>query len=385
MKICIITSQYGHFWSGLGTYATNLINSLVERGHVVTVICPQTVREKAHPKVRLIDIPEMRFKPTLGNWFIMSWYFNKTLKSLLERESFDLIHFADARDSFFCRVKNIPVIGTMHDYYFIEAPKNPLFYKRYYNDWLMRWLFYNFTRMMEKRAIKRLSFVIANTYYVRESLIRNHYVKEDSVKRVYLGVDTSEMAKERVEEKERWSLSILFVGANFQRKGLPTLIKAIADTKRRCPEVSLYIVGKDAKEEEMRLLGKELGVEENIHFLGWRDNKEVMALLKKVDMFVMPSLIEGFGLVFLEAMSAGVPVIGGNTGGTPELIEDGINGFLVKPEDWKDLSVKIQLLTEDKLLRKKFIQNGYRTVERYSVERMMEGTLEVYRGVLGSY
>ncbi|MFQ5901081.1 MAG: glycosyltransferase family 4 protein, partial [Thermodesulfobacteriota bacterium] len=170
LKICLITSQYGHSWSGLGTYVTNLINSLVEKGYDITVICPDVANEKTHQKVRLIDTMGMKFKPTLGNWFFVSYYFNKTLKGLLRKESFDIIHFADARDSFFCKIKDIPVIGTMHDYYFAEAPINPLSYKGYYTDWGRRWLFYNSTRVMEKRTLKRLSFVITNTDYVKESL-----------------------------------------------------------------------------------------------------------------------------------------------------------------------------------------------------------------------
>lgn len=386
LKICMITPQYGHLWTGVGTYTTHLVNGLADRGHEVTVLCPGASERNVHPGVRIVNADGLKIRPTLGNWFFLSYYFNKTLQDLIQREfpdvvHFDVVHFADARDSLFCKIKKIPVVGTMHDYYFAEASKNPLTYRRYYKDWPGRWLFYNLTRALEKRAIGKLAFVIANSNYVRESIIRSYGIKENLVKTVYIGLKKVEIASDKKEvERLKGHPAILFVGQNFRRKGLPVLIHAVGDVQKRFPEISLHVVGRVSKEkeDEMRDLSRSLGVGAHVHFLGWRDHEEARRLFSKADIFAMPSLLEGFGLVFLEAMNAGIPVIGGDTGGTPELIRNGVNGFLVRPGDWQDLSKKIQLLAEDKGQREKLIGNGYETVEIFSINRMVEETINVY-------
>ena len=386
LKICIITHQYGNFWSGVGTYATRLINALAEKGHSVSVVCPDVSKSKSHSEVNIVEMEGLKIKPTLGNWIILSYHFNKTLQRLLKKESFDIIHFVDARDSFFCKPKGIPVVGTMNDYYFAEASKNPLSYRRHYDDWLTRSFFYNITRVLEKRAIKKLSMVIANCNYIKESVIRNYYINEKLIKMIYYGIEKPDIAAYKVKkgEKLKGHPSILFVGQNFRRKGLPALINAVAEVKKVFPEVSLHVVGKvsEEKEGEMRELGRSLKIEENIHFLGRKDNEEVKILFTMADIFAMPSLIEGLPWAFLEAMSAGVPVIGGKTGGIPEQIEDGVNGFLVEPGDWKDLANKIIKIAGDAVSRERFIQNSFSALDKFSLDRMTEETVGVYHKLI---
>ena len=100
--------------------------------------------------------------------------------------------------------------------------------------------------------------------------------------------------------------------------------------------------------------------------------------MKKASIYVMPSMKEGFGIVFLEAMSCGTPVIGGNVGGTKELIKSGKNGFLVNPGDYKDLADKISILLDDDSIRKKFIENGLEMVKEFSAEKMVDKILKLY-------
>jgi len=388
LGICVVTHQYGHFWSGVGTYATRLINALADAGHQVTVLCPVLSQGMAHPGVTLTEIKGLKFKPTLENWFLLSYYFNKSIQNLLKEKPVDIIHFVDGRDSLFCKVKNIPVVGTMNDYYFAEAPKNPLSYRTYYDDWIKRWFFYNFTRVLEKRAIRRLSFVIANCNYIMNSMIKSYGIRENLIKVVYYGMDKNEVTVKSREKEDRLKgmPSILFVGQNFQRKGLPLLIRAVADVKKVLPEVLIHVVGRVSmeKEDEMRDLAKSMNIEENILFLGQKNNDEVRRIFKKADIFAIPSLIEGLPWVIFEAMEAGIPVIGGDTGGIPEQIKDGVNGFLVKPGDWESLSKKIQQLAVDKSCKDRFVQNSYRVLEGFSLKQMVEGTVNVYSTLIRS-
>ncbi|MFQ5559192.1 MAG: glycosyltransferase family 4 protein [Nitrospinota bacterium] len=381
MKISILTSQYGHYWSGLGTYATNLVNGLAGLGHKVTIISPAVSSQETPEGVKKVEVQGLPIKPTLGNWPILSYYYAKTLKSVLKQESYNIIHFVDARESLFCSVKGIPVFGTMHDYYFSEASANPLVYKRFYHDWVKRWAFYNLTKIFERKAVNKLSCLISNTTYVANSMKNLYGVKEERVETVHLGVhpDTDKGAKK--SPGLEGDPAMLFIGGNFQRKGLPFLVRAVSELKKKLPHISLYVVGKDQQQGEIENLCAKHEVQGAVHFLGWKENRQVRALLRGCDVFCMPSLIEGFGLVFLEAMESGIPVIGSKTGGVPELIQSGENGFLVPPEDWRGIAEKIELLYKNKDVRETVIKNGFSTVKKFSVEKMVLKTEALYRKV----
>ncbi|MES2604919.1 MAG: glycosyltransferase family 4 protein, partial [Pseudomonadota bacterium] len=201
MKICVVTSQYGDFWSGLGTYATNLINGLAAAGHTVSVICPGADRSKAPPTVNFLDSSSITVKPHMSSWLMIAWQANRLVQRLLAKQKFDVVHFADAREALFCRSSKALIVGMMNDYYFVEAVKNPLYYHRYYTDWLPRWLFYNLSRLIERHAIRSLPLVLTNTDYVTHSLIKNYGASPKKVHTVYYGLGAP-LASENVNKAE---------------------------------------------------------------------------------------------------------------------------------------------------------------------------------------
>ena len=132
----------------------------------------------------------------------------------------------------------------------------------------------------------------------------------------------------------------------------------------------------------MKKLVHQLGIGESVEFLGWIYPEKIKNYYRKAGVFVMPSLMEGFGLVFLEAMAQGLPIIGGNVGGTLELIEDGANGFLVNPGDVGTLGKKIRESIVNLDLRRQVIENGYSTVQKYSRQRMINDTIKLYKEII---
>ncbi len=376
MKVCIFTQQLGRRWSGIGTYATNLVNGLVRKEIEVTVVCPTGMHSDT-PNIKVYEVPMKGWEKKVNYWFPLAWRFGIVLRTIAKQEPFDLAHFVDAREALFAPRGTMPLVGTVNDYYPASCPLNPLALKPYYVEWPSRWVYWRTVRLLEHVAYQKIDGIISNTEYVKQILVPTYRLPPKKIDVILNGLE--DIAVDNPIELEG-SPSILFVGANFQRKGLPQLLRALAIVRRRLPEVFLHIVGDDARRNQMESLASKLGVIDNVRFMGGRPNEEVRRM--KPAMFAMPSLIEGFGIVFLEAMLAGVPVIGGRTGGTVELISDGKNGFTVPPGDSEDLAKKILLLESDKALRKKFIREGKLTAQQYTVDRMVEDTALMYEKVL---
>jgi glycosyltransferase involved in cell wall biosynthesis len=364
------------------------VDGLADAGHDVSVVCPEEPDRRAHQKVQVVTVPKNRIDPSHGQWFSLSYKFSRLVPVLLKQGNFQLIHFTDAREALFCPKVEVPLVGTVHDCYFAEALQNPLSYRLHYHDWIKRFLYYDAVRRLEPRALRKLKGIIANSRYVKEALIRSYHLPANAIEVIYNGIRgpsaSSSTAKAggmpighqggQLPEETR----LLFVGSNFQRKGLPTLIRALPQVLARIPNVRLYVIGRDPNKEAMRRLSQRMKVEEHVQFVGWLSHSEVLDYFGKTDIFVMPSLIEGFGIVFLEAMAAGVPVIGGSVGGTRELITDGVNGFLVRPLDVQDLAHKICMVLENKPLREQLIFQGYQTLKDFTMEQMVEETIAYY-------
>ena len=179
---------------------------------------------------------------------------------------------------------------------------------------------------------------------------------------------------------------ILSVCRLIDWKGVGYLVHAMALLKDRFPQAMLIICGDGPEREKLEKLAKDLGLTENISFEGYVPHDKLTDYYRSASVFVLPSILikntgetEGLGVVLLEAMSYGVPVIGSDVGGIPEVIEDGENGFLCRPEDSHDIAAKIEKLLTDDSLRRKFAQNGALIVkDRFSWTAVVEKFEAVY-------
>lgn len=166
------------------------------------------------------------------------------------------------------------------------------------------------------------------------------------------------------------------------QKGHIYFIEAMPEILKEVPNVKFYFAGSDEKGIKNRLKdrARELGIEKNIIFADF--DPDPVGLMSQFDIFVLPSLWEGFGLVLLEAMSVGRPIVATNVGPIPEIIQDGQNGFLVPPKDPKILAEKIIILLKDKSLREKMGNAGKERLKEFSIEKMVKETEGVYDKLL---
>lgn len=162
----------------------------------------------------------------------------------------------------------------------------------------------------------------------------------------------------------RFVLTVGRWAASERYKGADDLIRAVAQLRDAAPDLQLVAVGGGGDLPRLKKLGAKLGVAERIHFLENLSRKELAACFARAEIFALPSSGEGFGLVFLEAMAFGRPVIGAACGGVTDLVEDGVNGLLVPPRDPKQLAEALDRLLRDEALRVELGRRGAEIVRR---------------------
>jgi len=197
------------------------------------------------------------------------------------------------------------------------------------------------------------------------NFIRDFLRIKTQVKVIPNAVDT-ERFKPRLVERDN---SILYVGRLVRRKGVHILIEAFKILQRRGLEVKLVIGGKGYMEPLLRLLASDI---DNIVFLGAVSEETKPSLFSEVKVFTLPSLAgESFGVVLLEALSSGTPVVATRVGGVPEIIAEGRDGLLVEPGDSEELAEAVaSLLKSPSLWSKMSLNARKKAVEKYSIDKV---------------
>lgn len=179
---------------------------------------------------------------------------------------------------------------------------------------------------------------------------------EDRAQLHYIGIDVSSMSlRDALEERH----IIVHVARLVEKKGTRYLLEAFAKCLQRHPEFRLVIIGDGPLRAKLEALARELSLGEKVRFEGALAHAEVLAWIRKACALVLPSVYaatgdaEGLGMVLLEAAAQGVPLLGTRHGGIPEVIEDGITGFLVNERDVAGLSNRLSALMGDAELRRR--------------------------------
>jgi glycosyltransferase involved in cell wall biosynthesis len=158
--------------------------------------------------------------------------------------------------------------------------------------------------------------------------------------------------------------TVITVSRLVPKNGVEDLVKAMAIVRKEITDAKLIIVGSGPLEKEIRQSIKDLDMEDGVIMAGSQDPENVAGYLAEAKIFVRPSLSEGLGSAFLEAMAVGLPVIGTSVGGIPDFIKDGYTGLFCNVGDPQNLAEKIILLMTGRELRTKLIDNGRKLVEQ---------------------
>ena len=239
-------------------------------------------------------------------------------------------------------------------------------------------------RWGDRRLASTTHTLVTNADAVRRFLVDRIGLPERKIVVIRNGLDVAEFdaAAERGPSpplpEPGGALVIGTVGRLEEQKGTTHLIRALSMLPPDLAETQLWIAGAGPKEQELRRQAAAAGLERRIRFLGLRS--DVPALLRHLDLFVLPSLWEGLPNADLEAMSARRAVAATAVNGTPEAVAAGETGLLVPPADPEALADAMTALLRDPALRRAFGDAGRRRVElEFTMERMVARMQELYR------
>lgn len=175
---------------------------------------------------------------------------------------------------------------------------------------------------------------------------------------------------------------IIFVGRLKPIKGLYYLLSAMKLIQNKDKKIRLLVVGYGEEKTKLEELSKKLSLSTQVIFTDKISNELIPEYLGAGDIFVLPSLSEGFPVVILEAMASGLPIIATKIRGISEIVKDGENGFLIPPKNSNEIAEKILMLINDSKLIKSISDNNKIEAQRYSWETIVEKIEEIYFQVI---
>lgn len=176
---------------------------------------------------------------------------------------------------------------------------------------------------------------------------------------------------------------VLSVGNLIPIKGHELLIRALASLVAEFPTLSLEIIGDGRERTHLESVAEELRIADRVRFLGRKSRQDVAAAMRECTLFALPSRFEGLGCVYLEAMAVGKPVIGCREQGIAEVIRHGSNGFLVGPDNEKELTLALAMLLRDEASRRNLGSAARDTIlEKFTLQQQAESLARIYRECL---
>lgn len=250
-----------------------------------------------------------------------------------------------------------------------------------------------YNKLFINRVLSSAQVIIATTRsYANESPFLRRF--SDKIVVIPNGVNLEEVTTKHTKEESRKILNlpednpiILFFGSLVPYKGPDILLEAFNIVKNTFDDVKLIYAGRGQLKKQLEIRASDLGLESDVTFAGFVPDELKPLYFKSADIFSLPStsLAESFGIVNLEAMAAGIPIVASNLGGIPDIVKQNENGLLAEPCNVQSLADELSTLLEDGKLRKKMGLDGYSKVQDYSWDRIAKRTEDLYRELLENW
>ncbi len=366
-----------------GLISYEIVKRLAERGHNLWVISPKVRLKDRLPKnVRLFEtgshdifsnnvfeIESGRLRFALQSFFIS--------RKIMEREKIDVVHHILPSDfgkffDFVPLLKRPFVVGPAFLPW--ELPKRELLVSEGWSTKLAGHFglpYKEAKRQLFLKTIERCDVLLLSTRKLGR--VYSGLVDTSRMHLVPVGVDTSVFRPAPAK-----GATIFASGFLNMRKGFEYLIRAMPKIIGEVPEAKLVIAGDGIHRKYFEGIVAELGLQTKVAFLGRLSRQQMVKHYQNCSIFCLPSLFEPFGMVVLEAMACGKPIVATNAGGTPEVVRNGKNGLLVPPRNPEAIAGAIITLLSDRRKLERFGKNSRRLSLSYDWETVVGKIERIY-------
>jgi len=371
MRIALVSPYDFAYPGGVVNHISCLEQHFTRMGHEVKIIAPAS---KAIHTLgdHFIPIGTPRPVPSSGSIarITLSPWLSRRVTEVLERENFDITHLHEPLVPMLCttvlRLTNTPAVGTFH-----ASGADPWYLFTVAGKYLLnRW----FRKLDGRIAVSLPAMRCVSRYFPCDyKIIPN-------------GVDCQRFRPDvtPIDEFDDDKRNILFVGRLEKRKGVDYLIRAFQKIKRELPKTRLIVVGPGTRlrhKYEKRIRQSKL---EGVFFVGYASFGDLPRYFKTADVVCCPATgRESFGIVLLEAMAAGRPIVASNIEGYASVLTNGAEGLLVPPRDSEKLAEALITLLTDERMREEMGARGRATASQYDWERISQRVMDFYLNVLG--
>lgn len=396
MRICLISNEYPPEtgFGGIGTYTYNLAQSLSKKGHDITVITKalrkDSVYKDRNVKVYRILDKKLPFKGITrifnlfsGGGFSRYWHsrfvFLKIREVMKKEGKFDVIEgpLWDGECICYSNKLGAPLVLRLQTPIFksteiLGKNKN------------------RFLEFIERKSLEKATLITSISKNISEVISRYYKIPSGKILLCYLGIQFPDIAKP-VFKKDPFKL--LYVGRLEKRKGTEEFIDSLPEILEKKPKILVDIVGRDCYQTRGNISYAEYfkikvpkKFSKRVKFHGFVSKSKLDNFYQNCDVFIAPSRYESFGLIFLEAMSYGKPVIGTKVGGIPEIVRDKEVGLLIDVNKPDQIAGSVIKLFDDEKLREKLGRRAFSYVRKnFSVEKLTETSLRIYNQAIKKF
>ncbi len=371
MKIALVSPYDFAYPSGVVNHVSSLERQFTRMGHEVKIIAPASLALSSYGD-QFIRVGKPRSLPVSGSIarITLSPWLSSRLKTIFEQEQFDICHLHEPFMPMLCtttlRLCNVPVVGTFHasggkPWYSYCTPVGKLLLKKW------------FQKLDAKIGISQVAMDYVSQYFPGDyKIIPN-------------GIDTRHFHPDvpPIDEFNDGKLNILFVGRLEKRKGLNYLLDAYQQVKRQIPNSRLIVVGPGTRlrrkyEKQIAQSGLE-----DVVFVGYTTYSELPRYYRVADVVCSPATgRESFGIVLLEAMAVGKPLVVSDITGYASVVTDGVEGLLVPPMNSEKLAEALMALLTNESLRRKMGARGRLKALDYDWEQIAQRVMNLYLEIL---